>query len=322
MDYRRLGNSGLRVSAVGLGSWLTFGRSVGIEGAREIVRTAVDLGVNFFDTADVYALGAGEETLAAALAGIPRKDYVLASKCFFPTGEGPNDRGLSRKHVMESCAASLRRLRTDYLDLYQCHRYDPETPLLETIRAMDDLIRRGDVLYWGVSCWSAEQIEETFRLCERHGLTPPISNQPPYNLFERGIERDVLPACRRLGVGQVVFSPLAQGVLSGKYAPGKTPPPDSRAADERSNRFIGRYLNEPYLRAAERIAAVAREAGLTPAALALAWCLHTDGVASVIAGARTPEQARENATAGGIRLSDEILERLAEIVDPLPPVAR
>ncbi len=319
MEYRSLGESGLKVSVVGLGSWLTFGGSVDRELTREVCRTALEEGVNFFDTADVYSGGAGETALAFGLEGVPRKDYVLASKCFFPTGEGPNDRGLSRKHIFESCEASLRRLGTEYLDLYQCHRFDPATPLEETCRAMDDLCRRGWILYWGMSCWSARRIQEAHDLCRARGWVPPISNQPPYNIFERSIEDEVLPACRELGVGQVVFSPLAQGVLTGKYGDGKEIPDRSRAADPERNRFIGRYMSPEHLAAASKIKAFADELGVPPSAFALAWCLREDGVASTIVGATTSGQCRDNCRASDLEIPKDLLRAVDELCVSLPP---
>src|SRR5262245_21896523 len=215
MEHRRLGRGGVRVSEVVLGSWLTFGSSVEDDVAGACVRRALDLGVTTFDTADVYALGKAEDVLGRALQGVPRKDVVLATKVFWPTGDGPNDRGLSRKHVVESCDASLARLRTSYVDVYQCHRYDPDVPLEETVLAMEDLVRAGKVLYWGVSVWSGAQITDALRLARAANGYGPIVNQPEYSLLDRSIETEVLPACRREGVATWAFSPLAQGVLTG-----------------------------------------------------------------------------------------------------------
>jgi aryl-alcohol dehydrogenase-like predicted oxidoreductase len=221
------------VSEIGLGSWLTYGVGVEADRAKACVARAYELGVNFFDTADVYGRGAAEEVMGQALAGFPRSSYVLATKVYFPVGDGPNDRGLSRKHIMEQCAASLRRLGTDYLDLYQCHRYDDETPLEETLRALDDLVRQGKVHYVGVSEWTATQIGDALALADELGLDRLVSNQPEYSILRRRIEAEVLPLCAREGVGQVVWSPLAQGVLTGKYRKGQAPPADSRAASRR-----------------------------------------------------------------------------------------
>jgi aryl-alcohol dehydrogenase-like predicted oxidoreductase len=310
VKYRRLGRSGTRVSEVILGSWLTFGSSVDEAATAACVRAALDLGIQTFDTADVYALGAAERALGKALAGVPRKDVVLATKCFWPTGQGPNDRGLSRKHVMESCHASLQRLGTDYVDLYQCHRFDPDVPLEETVRALEDLVRQGKALAWGVSVWTGAQVREALELARAAGGYGPVSNQPPYSLLERGIESEVLPASRALGVGQIVFSPLAQGVLTGKYAGGARPP-GSRGADEQRNRFMSQHLAPDVLARVQRFAAVAAEAGLTPARLALAWCLAQPGIDAVIVGATRPDQVRENAGAADVRLDDALVRRVA-----------
>jgi len=312
MRTRRLGRSGTKVSEVILGSWLTFGASVDEGRTAACVRAALDAGIQTFDTADVYARGAAESALGAALDGIRRSDVVLASKCFWPMGDGPNDRGLSRKHVMESVEASLRRLRTDYLDLFQCHRFDPEVPLEETVRALEDLVRQGRILAWGVSVWSGAQIEDAMRLAREIGGYGPVSNQPPYNLLERDIEADVVPSCRRLGVGQIVFSPLAQGVLTGKYLGGKRPA-GSRAADERHNVFMGPYLEAAHESRIARFVALAEEAGTTPARLALRWALDRPGIDAVIVGATRPEQVTENAGASDVTLSEDLLHELDRI---------
>ena len=312
MKYRRLGRSGTRVSEVILGSWLTFGSSVDEDGTRACVRAALDAGIQTFDTADVYALGAAESALGKALAGVPRKDVVLATKCFWPTGPGPNDRGLSRKHVFESLHASLGRLGSDYVDLYQCHRFDPDTPLEETVRALEDAQRQGKILAWGVSMWSGAHIREGLALARATGGYGPVSNQPVYSLLDRGLEAEVLPTCRQLGLGQIVFSPLAQGVLTGKYGAG-APPAGTRAADAERNRFMQGYLAPANLAKVQRLAALAREAGTTPACLALAWCLHQPGIDAVIAGATRPEQVRENAGACDVAWDEALARRVAGI---------
>ena len=237
MDYRRVGDSGLEVSEVGFGSWLTLGSSIDALASSELVRRAFDLGVNFFDTADVYANGSAEEALGRAVRDLPRQELVIASKCFFAMSKRPNDRGLSRKHVVESIEGSLRRLGLDYLDLHQCHRFDPEVPLEETVRAYEDVIRQGKILYWGVSQWSGAQVREACRIADTTGGYRPISNQPGYSILRREIEAEVLPTCDELGIGQLAFSPLAQGALTGKYG-GGPPPPGTRAADEQRNRFM------------------------------------------------------------------------------------
>ncbi len=291
MPHRRVGSAGLRVSEIGLGTWLTFGSGIDDDTARECVRAALDAGITFFDTADVYSRGRAEEVLGEALRGVQRSDLVLATKAFFPMSEGPNDRGLSRKHLFESIDRSLKRLGTDYVDLYQCHRFDPETPVAETVRAMDDLVRAGKILYWGVSQWSAAQIRETLELADSMGAVRPISNQPSYSMLERRVEEDVLPFCRKAGVGQVVFSPLAEGVLSGKYAGGVVPK-DSRAADEKAGQFVRPRLTPKNAALVDRLAALAKQAGTTLPRLALAWTLRDPVVAAAIIGASRPEQVR------------------------------
>lgn len=314
MKYRKLGRWGLRVSEVGLGSWLTYGGSVGDEIAADCVRRAFDLGVNFFDTANVYARGRAEEVVGKALAGLPRDQYVLGSKVFFPMGEGPNDRGLSRKHVTEQCHASLRRLGTDYVDLYQCHRFDPDTPLEETCRAMDDLVRQGKILYWGVSEWTAGQMQEAVEICEQKGLYPPASDQPRYNLLEREAEQEVLPACERMGMGIVCFSPLAQGVLTGKYASAEDAPAGSRAADPEAGQFIEQLLTAENLARAARLRAVAGELGVTAAQLAVAWTLRRSEVSSAIIGASRVEHVEENARAFEVGLDGKSIRRIEQAV--------
>jgi aryl-alcohol dehydrogenase-like predicted oxidoreductase len=312
VKYRRLGRSGLQVSEVILGSWLTFGSGVDLERTRACVRAALDAGIQTFDTADVYARGEAERFLGEALADLPRRDLVLASKCYWPMSDGPNDRGLSRKHVFESVAGSLERLRTDYLDLFQCHRYDADTPLEETVRALEDLVRQGKILHWGVSVWTGAQISEALDLARAAGGYGPVSNQPPYSLLERGIEAEVLPVCRRHGVGQIVFSPLAQGVLTGKYLGGQSPA-GSRLADAQRNRFMGAYLEPRHESRLGRFVALAREAGTTPARLALAWCLAQPGVDAVIVGATRPEQVVENARAADEALGADVVAALGEL---------
>jgi aryl-alcohol dehydrogenase-like predicted oxidoreductase len=317
MRYRRLGSSGCQVSVISFGSWLTVGGSIPQSLANGLVRRAFERGVNFFDTADVYARGAAEEALAVALEPIRRADYVLATKCFFPMSENVNDRGLSRKHVFESVHASLRRLKTDYIDLMQCHRFDPATEVEEVVRAMEDLIRQGKVLYWGVSCWDREQVAAACASADRVGAYRPVSNQPPYNLMERAIEADVLPECARLGLSQIVFSPLAQGMLTGKYAGGRVPP-GSRAADEKRNGFLKPKMTPENLSRAQRAAALAREAGIAPAAAALAWVLRRPEVASAILGATRLEQLDEDLAAADLELPTELASALDALAPPQP----
>lgn len=316
MEYRNLGRSGLRVSEVALGSWLTFGSSVEAARTRDLVHAAYDLGVNFFDTADVYAHGQAEEVLGAALRGIPRPYVVLATKAFFPMSDRVNDRGLSRKHLFESVEGSLRRLGTDYLDLHQCHRADPTTPIEETVCAYEDLVRQGKLLYWGVSEWRAAPIVDACRVADRRHAYRPVSNQPQYSILRRGIEREVLPVCEREGLGQVVFSPLAQGALTGKYSGGRRPA-GSRAADDERNQFMDYFLRPDVLERVDRLKPLAGELGISLAQLALAWCLRRPGVSSVIIGATRREQLEENTKASGLRLPEETLAK----IDELFPVA-
>lgn len=319
MEYRKLGRWGLRVSEIGLGSWLTYGGSVSEDESAKQILHALDVGINFIDTANVYAYGASEQAVGKALAQVRRDSVVLATKVFFAMGDGPNDRGLSRKHVVEQCHASLKRLGTDYIDLYQCHRYDPDVPMEELVRTMDDLTRQGKILYWGVSEWTAGQIEDAVELSRKLNAPPPVSNQPFYNMLGRGIEQEVIPVCRRHGIGQVVFSPLAQGVLTGKYKPGQAPPGDSRAADDRSNMFMlnrGLMSDETLAKVAE-ISAIAAEIGLTTAQLALAWCLRLAEVSSVITGATRTAQIDENIKASGVRLTADVLDRIETVLGSL-----
>ena len=311
MRYRPLGPSGCQVSTIALGSWLTIGSSVDQSTTTALVKEAVAGGVNFLDTADIYARGEAERVLGRAIAGIKRSDLVLATKLFWPMSDNVNDKGLSRKHVMEACAASLQRLGTDYIDLYQCHRPDPDTPVEETVRAMEDLVRQGKVLYWGVSVWSAEQIRAACADADRTGGYRPVTNQPEYSFLQRGIEAEVMPACASLGLTQVVWSPLAQGLLTGKYAGGRVPP-GSRGADEQRNKFIKPMLGPANLARAAHVAAVAADLGLTPAQVALAWVLRTRQVSSAIVGATRVEQLRENIKAADVDLSPETLARLEE----------
>src|SRR5579859_4108088 len=314
MQYRRLGAAGVRLSEIGLGGWLTFGNAVDLQQTRAVVDKAFDVGINFLDTADAYARGKCEDAWGEVLKDRRRSTYVLATKVFFPMSDGPNDKGLSRKHIMESCHASLKRLRTDYLDLYQCHRFDPETPLQETVRAMDDLIRQGKILYWGFSEWPAEKIRECLEVCGKQ-YDQPRGSQPQYSLIHRAIEREVMPLCHRAGIGQVVWSPLGQGVLTGKYKPGQQPPADSRARDDRQNQFVKPLVqNQELLTKVQRLVPIAEENRCSLAQLALAWILRRPEVTSCIIGATKAHQVEENAEASGIRLSDETARRVEEII--------
>jgi voltage-dependent potassium channel beta subunit len=317
MRYRKLGAWGIKISEIGLGSWLTYGGYVEDERAIACIHRAFELGVNFFDTANVYRRGAAEEVTGRALKDFRRDDYVLATKVYFPMGDGPNDRGLSRKHIMEQCHASLRRLGVDYVDLYQCHRPDESTPLEETLRALDDLVTQGKTLYVGVSMWSAERLDEARRIEEKLKLDPIVSNQPEYSMLTRDIEEHVLPISKQLGIGQVVYSPIAQGVLAGKYTPGERPPQGTRAATPGDSDFMERFMRDDLLEAVQNLRPIADELGITMAQMAIAWVLREPGVSSAIVGASRPEQVEENAAASGIELPPEVLARIDEILSPV-----
>jgi voltage-dependent potassium channel beta subunit len=319
MNYRKIGRYGMKVSEIALGSWLTYGGSFGQEQADACVKKAYDLGINYFDTADVYGAGqthpgAAEEVLAKSLEGFPRSSYVLATKAFWPVGDSPNDRGLSRKHVMEQCNASLKRLDTDYVDIFYCHRYDPETPIDEVMRALDDLIHQGKVLYAGVSEWSATQILDAQSTARQLNLSPIAIDQPAYNMLNRYIEKEVMPMCAREGLGIAVFSPLAEGVLTGKYKKGQELPKGSRAADPKVGHFVERYLTEENLTKVERLSTLAAENRITVAQLALAWILRHKEISSVIIGASRPEQIEENAKAIDVTLDEHTLEAIDEVL--------
>ncbi len=305
MRTRALGRSGLQVSEISLGSWLTLGSRVDFSETARLVHRAFDLGINLFESADVYQDGAAESALGEAVSSLPRHHLVLASKCFFPMSERANDRGLSRKHIVESVEGSLRRLKTDYLDLHQCHRADPDTPMEETVRSYEDLIRQGKLLYWGVSQWKSPQIEEACQIADRTGGYRPISNQPEYSILTRRIEADLLATSEREGLGQLVFSPLAQGALTGKYSGGQIPE-QSRANDPKRNRWMATSLEPDVLQRIDRLGDLANGLGISMAQLALAWCLRHPNVASVIVGATRVEQLDENVKAVGIELPGEV----------------
>jgi voltage-dependent potassium channel beta subunit len=314
MQYRRLGRAGVRVSSIALGSWLTYGNSVAEGAAIQCIHKAYDIGVNFFDTANVYNQGAAEEVVGRALKDFSRDSFVLATKVYFPMGEGPNDRGLSRKHIMEQCHASLHRLGTDYIDLYQCHRYDPEVPFEEVLRALDDLVTQGKVLYVGVSEWSATQIADAVYTARELNLDSIVSNQPVYNMLQRYIEPDILPLCEREGIGQVVFSPLSQGILTGKYKPGQQPEQGTRAADPQSNTFMHNLMDEKTLTAIQNLKTLAQQSGYSLPQMALAWVLRKPIISAAIIGATRPQQIEENAKASEMTLSDDILHHIDEIL--------
>ena len=308
MEYRRLGQSGLRVSAISIGGWLTFGGSIEDDATGAILRTAIERGINFIDLADIYARGKAEEAAGRALAGIPRHGMVLSSKVFWPMGDGPNDRGLSRKHIIEACEQSLKRLGTDYLDLYFCHREDPETPLEETARAMDDLIRQGKILYWGTSVWSPTLLRRAHDLADHRGLHAPIVEQPRYSLLHREIEVAVQPMALEVGMGLVVWSPLAGGLLTGKYDAGV--PEGSRGS---VSEWLSKDLTDENLQRLRAFSALARELGCSPSQLALAWALEQPAISSVITGATKPEQLEENLGALDVKLDGDSRARLEEL---------
>ncbi len=314
MKYRNLGASGLKVSVISLGSWLTLGHKMGEDVAVRSVRRAFDLGINLFDTANMYDEGQAEVVLGKALAPIRREQYVLATKAYFPVGSGPNDRGLSRKHIFEQVHLSLRRLGTDYVDLFQCHRFDDETPLDETLRAMDDLTSQGKVLYGGVSVWSAANIADGMKLARQLGLRRLVSNQPQYHILRRDIETNgVLDVCAREGLGLLVYSPLARGVLTGKYTSVEDVPPDSRAADEHGREFMGPWFSSEGLQVVQRLKQIAETAGHSLPEMALAWCLRRPEVSSAIIGATKVEHVEKNVAAAEITLSDDVLAAIDEV---------
>ncbi|WP_197320418.1 aldo/keto reductase family protein [Saccharomonospora sp. NB11] len=316
MEFRRLGRSGLSVSEIAYGNWLTHASQVEEEQAHACIKAALDAGITTFDTADVYANTAAEAVLGRGLAGQRRESLEIFTKVFWPTGpKGPNDKGLGRKHIMESAHASLKRLGTDYIDLYQAHRFDHTVPLEETMTAFADLVRQGKVLYIGVSEWDAEQIARGAALA-RELKIPFVSNQPQYNMLWRVIEDQVVPTCEREGLSQIVWSPIAQGVLTGKYKPGQPPPAGSRATDEKGGaQMVGRYLNDDVLTRVERLQPLAEQAGLTLAQLAVAWVLQNSNVASAIIGASRPEQVQENVKASGVKLDDDLMTAIDEVLD-------
>jgi aryl-alcohol dehydrogenase-like predicted oxidoreductase len=309
MRYRQLGSSDLEVSEISLGSWMTYGGGVDREQAEACVTAAFDVGINFIDTANVYSGGRAEEFLGGVLADRPRDSYVLATKLFFQMPDG--DRGLSRQQVLKQIDASLARLRTDYVDLYQCHRYDWDTPLEETMEALSEVVRAGKARYLGFSEWPAEKIDEALKL---PGVEKFVSSQPQYSMIWRGPERDVIPLCAANGISQIVWSPLAQGILTGKYKPGQPPPADSRASSEQMNYFMDVSEDEVLLERVQRLQPVAEGLNLTMAQLALAWVLREPNVASAIIGASRPEQVVDNAGASGVSLDEATLKQIDEIL--------
>lgn len=306
----------MQISEISYGNWLTHGSQVEEEAATACVRAALDLGITTFDTADVYAGTRAEEVLGRALHGQRREGLEIFTKVFWPTGPGRNDRGLSRKHIMESINGSLRRLQTDYVDLYQAHRFDYFTPLEETMSAFADIVHAGKAHYIGVSEWRAEEIRQAHQLA-RELRVPLVSSQPQYSMLWRVIEAEVVPACEELGIGQIVWSPIAQGVLTGKYRPGDAPPAGSRATDETGARFIGNFMTEEILGAVQQLRPLAEQAGLTMAQLAVAWVLQNPNVSSAIVGASRPEQLQETVAASGVTLDDGLRKAIDEVLEPV-----
>jgi aryl-alcohol dehydrogenase-like predicted oxidoreductase len=313
MKYRKLGDSNLEVSEISLGSWLTYGVGVEADKARACLEEAFNQGINFIDTANVYGRGAAETFLGEALQGHIREDYVLATKVFFPMSE--SDRGLSRAQIEKQLDASLKRLRTDYVDLYQCHRYDWDTPLDETMEALTRAVQSGKARYIGFSEWPAERIRAALDLSKSSDYTKFVSSQPQYSLLWREPEDDVIPLCAANGISQIVWSPLGQGVLSGKYDPDSPPPRDSRAASSEMNGFMDQLLQPQVLRAVQRLKPIAQEAGLTLPQFALAWVLREPNVASAIIGASRSEQVRENAEASGAIVDTQLFLKAEAIID-------
>ena len=317
MKYRYLGNSGLKVSELTYGNWLTHASQIEDKAAHDTVHAALDGGITSFDTADVYANQAAEKVLGDALKGLRREGLEIFTKVYWPVSEKkPNDTGLSRKHIMESINGSLKRLQTDYVDLYQAHRYDVETPLEETMQAFADIVRQGKALYIGVSEWNAEQIRAGHKLSKELGFQL-ISSQPQYSALWRVIEAEVVPTCRELGVSQIVWSPMAQGVLTGKYLPGQPAPEGSRGADERLGGMMGKYLSDEVLTRVQLLAPLAEKLELTMAQFALAWVLQNDNVASAIVGATRPEQISSNIAAVGVEIPEEVMQQVSEILSPV-----
>ncbi len=318
MHYRRLGRSGIKVSELSYGAWVTFGNQLDEKQAREIIHAAYDMGVNFFDNADIYAKGQAEILMGKAIKGLPREALVISSKVFWPTMPGPNGRGLSRKHIMESIHASLRRLDTDYLDIYYCHRFDPDTPIEEVVYTMNILIQQGKILYWGTSEWTAAQIAQAVYIARQHHLIPPVVEQPQYNMFHRRrVEVELTPIARELGIGLTTWSPLYSGILTGKYNEGI--PEGSRASLE-SMAWIRDRITPERIAIVRQLSDLAAELGVTTAQLAIGWLLRLKVVSSVITGATKIEQLKENLAAAEVlpKLTDEVLDRIEDILGNAP----
>ena len=319
MEHRRLGKSGLYVSEISYGNWITHGSQVEQTAAIKCVKAALDEGITTFDTADVYAGTKAEVVLGKALKGVRRESYELFTKVYWPTGPGKNDRGLSRKHIMESCHASLKRLGTDHIDLYQMHRFDFDTPLEESLSAFDDLIRQGKVHYIGFSEWNASQISSALSIQDALGYTRFVSSQPQYSMLWRVIEAQVDPLCGTEGIGHIVWSPIAQGALTGKYKPGKKPPAGTRATDKKGGaNMISRWMTNDVLTAVAKLEPIAKEVGLSMAQLAVAWVLQNPHVSSAIIGATKPSQIKENVKASGVKLDAAIMKKIDSVLGSIP----
>jgi len=315
MEHRRLGSTGMYVSEITYGNWITHGSQVEAAAAIKCVKEAFECGITSYDTADVYAGTRAETVLGTALKGRRRESYELFTKVYWPTGTGKNDRGLSRKHIMESCNASLKRLKTDYIDLYQAHRFDYETPLEETLSAFDDLIRQGKVHYIGFSEWNAEQISAALKIQDAKGYNRFISSQPQYSMLWRVIESKVIPLSQKEGIGQIVWSPIGQGVLTGKYLPGKKAPAGSRATDKKGGaNMISRFMNDDVLTVVQKLIPIAKKVDLTPAQLAIAWVLQNPNVSSAIIGATKPSQIKENVKASGVKLDASVMQEIDKAI--------
>lgn len=313
MKYRNLGKCGAKVSVISLGSWLTIGGTVDNKRSVNLIKLGFEKGINFFDTADVYNYGMAEITLGKSLKDFRRQDLFIASKCFGKMSDEPNDKGLSRKHIFESVHKSLKNLKTDYIDLYQCHRYDPDTTLGETCRAFNTMIEQGKILYWGVSEWSKDEIKNALEICEKYNLHKPVSNQPQYSLFSRDIESNgVQDICRKNGIGLVVWSPLAQGVLTGKYNKKKIEN-DSRLKDKKNNTFVKNFVNDENLNKVGELIKLSEKTGISVSNLALAWCLRDETVSSAITSATKESQLKENIKASETELTEEILTEIEKI---------
>ena len=317
MQYRRLGSSGLKVSEISLGSWLSCNQFNEKENTIRIIEKAYDCGINFFDTSNAYSGGRAEIVLGEAVRKFERGSFVLATKVYWPAGKGITNQGLSRKHIMEQVHSSLKRLDTDHIDLYYCHWFDTEVPLDETLRALDDLVRAGKIFYIGVSNWTAAQIEEGLEVCDQYLLNKIVANQPSYNMFDRFIEKDTIPFCEKNGIGQVVYSPLAQGVLTGKYRPGMQYPANSRAtnSEAKAEVTVWDYLNEDTLLQVEKLMAVSNDIGISLSLLALRWVLRQPNVSSALTGASKPSQVEENVKASGLIIPDDVWIAIDAILD-------